>query len=635
MQTCLICDFETRSRVDIRTAGAWAYAQHPSTDVLCLGIGNENMLGVLNPIELECNNVFRRAVENPDILLVAHNAMFEIAIYNEVLVRRYGYPEIPISRWCCTMARAVARGLPPSLKLVAKELGLKEEKDSKGELLIRYMCRPKKDGSFAWNPELQAQMESYCLQDIKTELELHKTLPMLQEYERKVWELDQLINMRGVKVDIQAVSAVIDMLEREDKCLQLRVKELGQGYFDTTNQRDKVIKWLRARGIVTDTLRIDDVKRIISETKDEEVKELLTIRQAQSKTSNAKYTKMLEAVGSGDRIRGMFRYHGAATGRFSGALVQLQNLPRKKVSDVDKALDALYSNDTVGLCEATGAKTVNGACSAMIRSMLIPSDGKKFLVSDYAGIEARGIMWLAGQEDALHMFNQGIDIYKEMAVTVFNLNGVDEVTPEQRQLGKTVILGAGYGMSAAKFEATCASWGMNVSAALAEKAIQSYRTRFSLVPKFWYGLENAVKLTIKTGESVQCGKVWIKQVKGDCLMRLPSGRIITYRKMRNERDKLKYRGVKNGVPMWVDTYSGKLAENCTQAICRDLFVESMIRLEAAGFNIVMHVHDEVVAEIDNIEGGLDAFNRWMALRPSWAAGFPISVEGWEGTRYKK
>ncbi|MBV6341045.1 DNA polymerase, partial [Candidatus Magnetobacterium casense] len=353
--------------------------------------------------------------------------------------------------------------------------------------------------------------------------------------------------------------------------------------------------------------------------------QVLRIRQQAGLSSTAKYEALIEALCEDSRLRDTLVYHAAQTGRWGGQLVQLQNLPKGTIKDTDTAIGSVKEMDLETLRLMYG--DILGLLSSCIRGMFIASPGHDLIVSDYSAVEARVLMWLAGQDNAIKMFADGVDIYTKMANAIGG--------GATRDLGKTTILGAGYGMGHVKFQSACATKGITVTIAEADRAINAYRASFAKVPQFWRDQEHAVRTAILTKQPVAAGKVtW--EYRGDflyCL--LPSGRSLAYHKARVEGSRITYMTTIGATHTKTDTYGGRIVENITQAVARDLLAWAMVRAERAGYPIVLSVHDELVAEVPEGFGSVEAFNEVITKVPKWAAGCPIKAEGWRGKRYKK
>lgn len=653
-------DFETRSEVDLKKTGAWVYSQHPSTEILCLAVKfGRSAVGLVTGKQLLDGRILRPTHYSPlysmivetEELFEAHNAFFEKAIWRNIMVKCFGWPDIPDHRWRCSASVAAYHALPRGLQAVGSALGLDTVKDMDGKRTMLQLSKPKpKTGGFMEEADHADKFQTlydYCKADVDAEYALSVRLGQLPPRELEIWQLDQKINTRGVYVDGEAVDSALKILGQYVGKLEAEAAEIGEGFFETVNQRAKVMEWCQSQGEAVTAYDKAYLADNMGGIKNPKVKRILEIRQALGKTSTAKYEAMRNSSAADGRIRDVLMYHGALTGRWSGKLVQFQNLPRGNIKDMATAIKLIKQGSAKRIEMLHG--NVMNFMSAAIRGMVCAPEGKLLVVSDFAAIEARVLGWLAGSEKMLNQFRNGEDLYKDMASKIYHVP-VTEVTSEQRQLGKAAILGAGYGMGPDKFFATCLSWGIQVHEGLAKTAIHTYRTAYGHVPQCWHDQEKAAHAAVRTRQKIFCGRVtWF--VEGGFLKcQLPSGRCLHYYAPKFEQRnsdwgngwELTYLGEKMGKAYRIGTYGGKLVENIVQAIARDLMAEAMLRVEAAGFEVVLSIHDELVAEFkhDNqtslkLNDVLKQFESLMAETPDWAVGCPVEATGWIGKHYKK
>lgn len=640
-------DFETRSEVDIKESGSWVYSLHPSTQILCLAFKTPNTEPKLFVSGFETNqeikNLFDRFIKAGEIF-ESHNAFFEKGIWQNILVKKYGWASIPNNQWRCSASVAAYHALPRNLGAAGNILNLSHKKDYEGKRIMLQLSRPKTKGGFIEpqeDPEKFKTLYNYCLQDVVAEQNLSERLGELPARELAIWQLDQKINMRGVHIDREAVESSIDILNQYIDKLNQEVGQIAEGYFETVNQRAKVLEWCKQQGenvVLYDKAYIAD---ILPKIKNPKVKRILEIRQEIGKTSTAKYQAMINSMGPDNRIRDVLFYHGASTGRWTGKLVQFQNLPRGKIKDMEKAVAFVKKVKDYNTVDMFYDKPME-FMSSLIRGMVCAPEGKKLAVADFAAIEARVLGWVSGCQKMLSQFENGIDLYKEMASIIYK-TPVNEITPEQRQLGKAAILGAGYGMGAEKFYQTCLSWGIKIDEQLAVKAITAYRQTYSQVPAFWASTERAAHNAVRVKATVDAGRTKWFMANGFLKCQLPSGRHLHYYEPKFESNhrgniELTYWSESMGSAVRNGTYGGKLVENVVQAIARDLMAEAMLRLESQGFEIVLSIHDEVVAEYydkEPAEAVVKKFETIMSEVPLWAKGCPIQASGWVGKHYKK
>jgi DNA polymerase len=630
-------DFETRSAVDLRKTGVYKYASDPSTDIWCMAYKapwSDDVQVWLPGDEMDVS-LEDWIVEGG--LLSAWNANFERTIWNEIMVGRYQWPRTGIKQWRCTMAQASAMGLPRALGQAASVLGVEEQKDKAGAALMLRMARPRKvnaDGSYTWwnTKDKIDTLVAYCIQDVKTELSVAETLNAMPDSERRLYQLDQRINDRGVKVDLDLIERVSKLANSASENIDAEIKRLTNGQVKAATNAMDLTAWLRGYGLQVKSVDKQTVTRMLGMEKLHPIiKQVLRLRQDGAKSSTAKYEAMVNAANADDRMRGLLMYHGAATGRWSGRLVQPQNFPRpqKKQAELDEIIAKLKADEDVS---EYGAGTV--LASDLLRSMLIADDGHRLMFADYSAIEARVLAWIAGQTDLVETFRKGGDVYKEMASAIYNVN-VESVTDGQRQVGKMAILGCGYGMGGKRFAEQCATMGINVDEDEAKRIVSVYREKNNRIAQYWRDSENDFVEMVKGA-----GRV------GSVELPLPSGRSLTYHNPRiiqretpwgAMRDTAQVDTLNSVTRQWVSQiiWGGLLTENVVQATARDLMATAMMALELKGYNVILSVHDEIICEVPDDFGSLEEMIEIMTRVPAWADGCPVNAEGKEGKRYRK
>jgi len=602
----------------------------------------------------------------------AWNSFFEWVIWYHVLK----LPVPPIEQWTDTAALACAMALPRSLGGCGSALKLPQnlQKNKRGYYLIRMLSIPNKKNG---DPKLTQEMYQYCKDDVTTEREISKRLYELTPTERKVWELDQTINIRGIKVDKPAIRNALNVYAMAQTDLKGRLKELTG--LDNPNSQKQFLEWLQDKGVSVENTQKATLQALLEQKDIHSVHNALRLKMSLSKTAPKKYQSMHDKIGGGTRLHGNVMYHGASTGRWSSTGVNLQNIARPTL-DPDWCIETLFHED-LKLFEMTDTDPME-ALSSSVRGMLIPDKGKKFIVGDYSSIEARALAWLAGQEDKLELFRNNGLIYETAASKIFPVYSVTDVTKEQRFLGKISELACGYQGGANAFMAMAKMYGINIERKRANQIKRLWRDANRHIVAFWEESNIAVMRAIRDGGTHPAGKA-IFGVKNNFLMcRLPSGRNLYYyyptlnRKpvhqfqIRHKEEATEYFtyhpaeyaslkqfylhaadrhvevytfegfeisfwGVDSNTRKFskMTTYGGKLVENITQAVARDIMAESMLKLEDAGYPIVLTVHDEIISEVT--DGTVEEFTNIMEEVPVWANGLPIKVETYEAKRYRK
>ncbi len=699
-------DFESRATVKLPVVGLGPYADSPETEVLCCSWAIDD-----GPVETwHCNHPRLGIVMTPPpasliaaveagALIAAHNAAFERIVWKEVWGRDYDWAQYmwrfldDTSRWRCTAAIAASFALPRSLDGASRALRLSTEKDPEGRRLIMAAQRRDKEGNWTIKEADLRKLWAYCENDVVVERAIDLALGELQPQEQKLWEADRRMNERGLLADLEFSRVALELrdLEREDLTVELRF--LMDSSTAKPTSRIKIRRWCKTMGLDLPDTKADTVREALRDAfMDEKVRRVLDIMLLGNKTSVAKYDKVIKTADVRGRLINTQVFHGANTGRWSGSGIQPHNLTRGMspagCQDVrDDACGRGYDDFTL----LHGSPTE--ALSKAVRGVIIPPKGHSLFVVDYASIEARVLCWLAGQEDALELFRSGGDIYKDMAASIFNVP-YDEVTGEQRGLGKLAVLGLGYGMGALTFKANCYDRaGVNLPLSFFKHTVAVYRKeKYTGVALLWDQLEEAAIEAVRTRNLVNQGPFLWKVVGRFLKCRLPSGRLLAYcepqlvprvtwmfkafdddnelawiplkgrpgidpplRKAHERAEELGlrlsseepheraseslvYRNAR-GHGDWVrdDTYGGKLAENVTQAVARDVLAEAFLRADAHPVynQVTLLVHDEIVCEVPDDLGDLVEFEELIAQVPEWATGLPVDVEGWVGKRYGK
>lgn len=636
-------DVETRNKVKIK-AGAAKYAR--TAELMCLSyqIGDGEVKS-WRPGEPDPYDLLQFVADGGEVH--AHNANFEINIWNQVLVPKHKFPPMQLSQWRCTMAECFAMGVPPSLENAAIALELDVEKDMQGKRLMQKLSRPRrpsKHNKAIWHekPEEIQRLREYCDQDVVTEAAVSKKIKRLTARELAVFHFDQKVNERGVMIDRDLAEAAVELWDEHCLSLDDELEAITFGALDSPRQVSGAVELIRNLGVKIPDLTSGTVEEFLKlDLGSRTTRRILEIRQASSLTSIAKYKAMLLSVCEDDRIRGCFQYHGANTGRWAGRIVQLQNLPRGviKPEQIEDLVGLVKTKDLARI-KKESEYPLGDLLSGLVRSSIIAAPGKRFVVCDFASVEARGLAWSAGEDWLLKAFEAGQDSYVEMASEIYGIPA-SQVTKEQRFYGKTAVLGCGYMLGAVGFQGSLASFGVEAELPFCQAVVDAYRAKNKRIKSFWYKIGNAAIQAVETGKPHKAGP-FIFHTKGSWLfLRLPSGRDVPYYQPNviagDYGPQIQYTMAhpNSGKPVRNRTYAGKLTENAIQALCRDLLVEAMSRLERKGYEVVAHVHDEVVLEVNEDFGSIHEVEKIMNEVPRWASGFPVSSEGFECHRYRK
>lgn len=631
-------DFETYSECDIKTAGGYNYAAHPSTEVICMAWAIDDEAPQLWTPDQQFPDRLAHALMWENAEVWAWNAAFERAVWHHKILWKHDIG-VADHRWNDTAALAATLALPRALGKCAEVLELSDQKDTRGRFLIQRLCKPYR-GERRTDQHLLDELYAYCKQDVVTERAIKnyilKYKPM-GEHERAVWLLDQEINWRGVGIDVPNVENALDLIIATAERLNASVVDLTDGALSGVGSRAQVMSWCRDQGY---RLGGYDKNAILTALADPalpaNVRDVLKVRQTLGKASTSKYLAMQNLAGADHRARGVFSYHGAQTGRWAGRGFQPQNLPRPAFNDADTCVQLFDQRDPELLEMLYGDPMV--ALSSTLRSMIVPAQGNRLLVVDFNAIEARVLAWLAGEQEPLDVFATGQCIYCHAATSIYGRT-ITKKDKEERQIGKVAVLALGYQGGVGAFQTMAAAYRVEIEDELADQIKVKWRKANKKIVRFWYDLESAATNAVKhRGHAFEAGPITFK-CHGDFLFaKLPSGRRLAYYQPRLGNNGLEFWGTDSRLGgRWakLDTYGGKLAENITQAVARDLLADAMLRVEAAGYPVVMHVHDEIVSEVPKDFGSLAEFEELICQMPDWATGLPMAVEGFECERYRK
>lgn len=642
----LSIDIETYSPEQLAKCGVYRYCQHPDFAILLFGYSIDGA-----PVQVVDFTAGERlpeavysALTDPNVTKWAFNAQFERVCLSRFLGYPVGTYLDPVS-WRCTMVWAATLGLPLSLEGVGAVLGLEKQKLKEGKDLIRYFCTPAKarDGGVfrhysTDNPEKWAVFKAYNRRDVETEMGIQQKLAKfpVPESEWRNYQLDQRINDRGIMLDMEMVRQAIDC-DEQFKRTHLDMARSVTG-LDNPNSPAQLKAWLSERGVEAESLSKAAVLSLLEEA-DGEVELALSLRQELAKSSVKKYTAMEMAVGSDSRARGLIQFYGAnRTGRFAGRLIQVQNLPQNHLPDLDEvrrllkcrqfdAIEMLY--DSVPL-----------VLSELIRTAFVPKPGCRFFVADFAAIEARVIAWIAGEQWRQEVFAKGGDIYCASASQMFHVPVEKHgVNGHLRQKGKIAELALGYGGSVGALKAMGAL-SMGVPEEELKPLVDAWRGSNPNIVKLWWDVDRAASTCVREKVATETHGIRFFYQSGMLFIVLHSGRRLVYVKPRMGINRygsetVTYEGV-GTQKKWLrlESYGPKFVENIVQATARDILVEAMQRLDAKGYKIVMHVHDEAVIEAP-ADTSLEDICSVMGETPAWAKGLLLRADGYVCDFYKK
>ena len=695
--TPIFVDFETRSPVDLKTGGLMRYARHPQTEPLMLAwaFGDED-IALWLPGEPFPERI-RQHVE-ADGIVVAHNFQFEAAIWNYVCAKRYCWPRLKLEQGRCTLAACYAMSLPGALENAAHALGLAIKKDSEGRALMLKLCKPKamKDGQPVYHESVEqtVRLGEYCKQDVAVEREIYKRVLPLTDQEQRLWILDQYINLRGIPFDLASLNAALAVADIEKARLDNEMARVTDGEVAVCSNIGSLKEWAADFGVIQDSLAKAELNELLGEEcLPAVVEEALRIRQSAGRFTSISKLKAIKQREVNGRVAYTKQFHGATTGRWAGRGVQPDNFIRDlpKPADVENVLAALRRNDARWIDIAYGEPSI--MISKCLRGFIHAAPGKKFVGGDFSNVEGRGIAWLAGQDDKLDAFRECDanpdlpDMYERAYAKTFNRDP-HSVTDMERQIGKVEELAFGYQGGVGAFRTMGKTYGVRVVAKItpeiqkkgglivteqqADEFKSGWRAAHPKIVDYWYALQKAAIKAVKYPGDIERagarGREILFRKRGSFLWcRLPSGRTLAYpypeiregmygdvvtfktvpgslewaiyakQKLCNEPNTTDIIDDPTNTREWcrMSTYGGRWAENFTQAVCRDILAEALMRVEPAGFPVVVHTHDDAIAEGDFTEKHRAHFEQLMNVVPVWAPGFPIRAKCWLSARYIK
>jgi DNA polymerase len=722
----LCLDFETFSEADLTAVGGYEYSLHPSTEIICAAWSfldsdkyyawgflpqngqpykqKENYIakvkdvtdttGIVTYKEIERSRTvsYKRysvgsfgwnrlwemfeQVQRDDVRISAFNSVFERNIWENVGVKKYGFPSLEkfgLEKFYCTMARGRLHSLPGSLGKTAQALGLDNLKDEAGKGNMMKISQPRKPSKTDLNerdlsPDKWKNTIKYCVNDVKVEKEISKTLRRFDDIgpgEHELWLLDQKINQRGIRLDRETILKAIDIVDEADVHLNAELHKITQDESWQLSQRDHLITWFSENGLQVTSLAKDNVENYLQHSDLEpDVRKVLELKKEHSKASVKKYYAMDRLSASDGYARNGMIYCGAGkTGRWSAMGIQFQNLARG--SALESAKGSVFSKmpkeDQIGIMISslrTGSyeKVENmygnplEVASTMLRSMVVADPGKKLYFSDYSSIESRILAWLAGEQSVLDTYISGDCLYKEMAGAIYGVADPQSLgkKSKERTVGKVAILGLGFGCGAKSLQTFAEStYGVSLDLSECEDIVKAYRTKYSTIKNYWYKTGDAAIAAIRNpGEVFYCGKVsyYRRRDGGALYCLLPSGRKLVYfnpsiqreRKPWGMVDQIYYYGLHPISKQWMklSTYGASLVESQCQAFSRDIMAKAMLRLEAAGHSVCMSVHDEIVGNTDPSTTP-NEIEEIMCEPLDFYEGLPLAAECEIAQRYRK
>jgi DNA polymerase bacteriophage-type len=652
----VIChiDVETYSVLDVSDVGAYRYAEDPSTEVLiCCYAFDDGPVQTWLPFKMRPLPGALAAHARRGGVFVAHNAQFERAIWQYVLVERHGAPPTKPAQWHCTAVLAAQAGLPRSLDNATTAAQVDHKKNPDGKKLIRVFCMPrrptKSDPSTRVlprdRPEDFRRFMAYCADDVRAERALHQRLPPLPDRLQKQFTFDMIVNERGLPFDLPLVSKALPIVEELGAWASERALALTDGIKPT--QVAKLKDWINDQ--LPSTLYLPNLQKTTIERAaihpdcPDTVREALEIRMEAGLVSHKKFYAMQRVCSPRDhRARGTILFYGAHTGRKSGKLIQPHNFKRGvlKPHQIAHVFTALGHGDADFMLRLW--PNPMEAISMVMRGFICALPGRILRVVDYSAIEARVLAWLAGETWLINAFLRGIDIYKLMACKLWHI-ALEEVSSEQRRIAKNLVLGCGYQLGGKKFVEYCARAGVYIEEPFAIEAVGTYRSENKMIVRAWYDVENAAIAAVQTGQVVRWRMLEFEVQDRWLTIRLPSGRrlyymdpkVVTAMAFGKPKLQLTFKEDYRGQMLRTSTYGGKLVENIVQGIAFDLMAHGEQQADSEGYESIGTVHDEVITETPEDEGDIHELEQIVCRIPPWAKGCPVGAEGFDTVRYRK
>lgn len=664
----LVLDFETASAVDLKVVGAWRYSEDVTTEVLSLSYsldGGEVFTWTPNNDSgLSKNSIFH----DPEVIFVAHNAGFEKAIWRNIMVALYGWPDVPNERWEDTGATCAMKAIPQKLERATMALRLPTHKDKEGSRITKALSKPNKKGQYKRDPAVLERVYQYNRQDVLETQELLDRIGSLTPGERLVWLLDQTINERGVGLDLELIEKMQEIVDKASEPLIKEFAEITGGLKPTQTAKIKV--WAAKNGMQLGSLAKEVIQQLLGqegEDDDEDlgyelgavalpdlppvVRRALVIRSVVGSASIKKLKRMQKCVCMDGRARGLLQYHGAGPGRWAGRIFQPHNFPRGTLKDASgkkpgaEILVPCLMSGEPEFVETSFGEPIETVVSSL-RHAIKASPGHILLSGDFTQIEARIVLARAGQHDKLEIMANGGSVYCDMGQTIYKRPINKNKDFVEYQIGKNSVLGLGFQMGWKKFKLKYAKEDTDE---FCQNVVDTYRKEWApTVPKLWEALDEAALETVYRQVPHEAFGVEYRLEDGWLTALLPSGRKLWYwnplpckKAMPWDETDIRlawtYQQQKKGQLTTINAFGGLLTENVVQGLARDLMVHAMFKLEDNGFPIVLTVHDEIVAEPEKINADEKAFKEIMEDRPQWAKDLqvPVAVETWAAERYRK
>lgn len=631
-------DFEAYSGADIKSVGAAAYAAHPTTRPLMLAWALDDepvQVWDIEGKEVMPSKLFN-LIEDPRVELHAYNAPFERNIFK----RHFADLEKPAERWHCTAAASYCASFAGKLDEVLAQAGVPLRKNADGQKLINRFSKPTKHTRES-DPLNWHQFKLYCAQDVEVERELHKKVArFMTPEERQLWLLDQKINDAGLPIDSDLVNAACDLVDEEMALYIEQLKEITG--LENPNSRAQLQGWLKANGLPVPNMQAATIAAMMPKAQGK-VLHVLDLQQRIAKTSNAKWYALRDAVVQG-RLHGAFQYAGASrTGRWAGRIFQPQNLPRSVIKIPEKMCADIIAQRQFDLMRLLHNNVMDVA-SSTLRCAITAPEGEVLIASDYSSIESRVLGWISECPRINNAFKNNLDTYKDFATEIYRIP-YSEVTKQQRNFAKPPTLGCGYRLGADGLIEYAKSYGVVMDKTMAKFVVDRYREVHPEVVQFWYDLEKVTEHVITTGKEVTGRRMRFFMEPEFYCIQLPSGRVLRYHLPEMRMNKtpwgdmklaFTYMGRNTYTRQWerLATHGGGLTENIVQAIARDILADGLLECDLAGFNVVGHVHDEIIittrnaSELTNVEA-------IMSSPPAWAPGLLLNASGFCDTRYRK